>query len=141
MRVRPLGLDPGGRYLLFPAASSRPVKRYDRARELADVLGAELLSGDGIDPGQMPSLMNAANAVLVTSDNEGFGLVAVEALACDVPVFSTPVGIAPFLLRGLDGCLAAPFNPGGGPRRSGPTSRRTTPGWRDAIAPPGSPRS
>ena len=107
-----LGLDPGGRYLLFPAVSSRPVKRYDRARELADVLGAELLSGDGIDPGQMPSLMNAANAVVVTSDNEGFGLVAVEALACDVPVFSTPVGIAPFLLRGLDGCLAAPFNPG-----------------------------
>jgi glycosyltransferase involved in cell wall biosynthesis len=60
----------------------------------------------------MPSLMNAANAVVVTSDNEGFGLVAVEALACDVPVFSTPVGIAPFLFRGLDGCLAAPFNPG-----------------------------
>jgi glycosyltransferase involved in cell wall biosynthesis len=107
-----LGLDPGGHYLLFPAVTSRPVKRYDRARELADVLGAELLSGDGIDPGQMPSLMNAANAVVVTSDNEGFGLVAVEALACDVPVFSTPVGIAPFLFRGLDGCLAAPFNPG-----------------------------
>ncbi len=46
----------------------------------------------------MPTWMNAANAVLVTSDNEGFGLVAVEALACDVPVLSTPVGIAPFLL-------------------------------------------
>jgi teichuronic acid biosynthesis glycosyltransferase TuaC len=107
-----LGLDPGGRYLLFPAATGRPVKRYDRAQELARVLGAELLSGDGVDSVQMPTWMNAANAVVVTSDNEGFGLVAVEALACDVPVFSTPVGIAPFLLGGLDGCLAAPFNPG-----------------------------
>jgi len=106
-----LGLDPGGRYLLFPAVSSRPVKRYDRAQELAQALGAELLSGEGIDAGQMPTWMNAANAVVVTSDNEGFGLVAVEALACDVPVFSTPVGIAPFLLRGVDGCLVAPFDP------------------------------
>jgi len=105
-----LGLEPDGRYLLFPAVSSRPVKRYDRAVEVASLLDAELLSGDGVDSDQMPTWMNAANAVVVTSDNEGFGLVAVEALACDVPVFSTPVGVAPFLLRGLDGCLAAPFD-------------------------------
>jgi teichuronic acid biosynthesis glycosyltransferase TuaC len=105
-----LGLDPNGRYLLFPAATSRRVKRYDRALEVAGALDVELLSGDGVDAGQMPTWMNAANAVLVTSDNEGFGLVAVEALACDVPVVSTPVGIAPFLLRGVDGCLVAPFD-------------------------------
>ncbi len=107
-----LGLDPRGRYLLFPAARSRPVKRYDRAMEVARLLDAELLSGDRVDSNQMPVWMNAANAVVVTSDNEGFGLVAVEALACDVPVASTPVGIAPFLLHGVDGCMAAPFEPG-----------------------------
>ena len=105
-----LRLDPGGRYLLFPAATSRRVKRYDRAQEVARFLDAELLSGDGVDSEQMPMWMNAANAVLVTSDNEGFGLVAVEALACDVPVVSTPVGVAPFLLHGVEGCLAAPFD-------------------------------
>jgi len=105
-----LGLDPGGRYLLFPAAPSRRVKRYDRAQEVARTLDAELLSGDGVDSEQMPLWMNAANAVLVTSDNEGFGLVAVEALACNVPVVSTPVGIAPFLLHGVEGCLTAPFD-------------------------------
>ncbi len=59
----------------------------------------------------MPDWVNAANAVLVTSQNEGFGLVAVEALACDVPVLSTPVGVAPALLRGIEGCLAEPFDP------------------------------
>jgi teichuronic acid biosynthesis glycosyltransferase TuaC len=107
-----LGLDPGGRYLLFPAARSRPVKRYDRAVEVARRLEAELLSGDGVDSERMPILMNAANAVVVTSENEGFGLVAVEAMACNVPVASTPVGIAPFLLHGVDGCLVAPFEPG-----------------------------
>jgi teichuronic acid biosynthesis glycosyltransferase TuaC len=105
-----VGLDPDGRYLLFPAARSRAVKRYDLAQEVAEVLDAELLSGDGVDSDQMPTWMNAANAVVVTSDNEGFGLVAVEALACNVPVASTPVGIAPFLLHGVDGCLTAPFD-------------------------------
>jgi glycosyltransferase involved in cell wall biosynthesis len=57
----------------------------------------------------MPDWINAANAVLVTSENEGFGLGAVEALACDVPVLSTPVGVAPTLLRGIEGCLAEPY--------------------------------
>ena len=106
------GLEPNGRYLLFPAAKSRPVKRYDRAAELARQLAAELVSGDGVDADLMPTWMNAANAVVVTSDNEGFGLVAVEALACDVPVASTPVGIAPFLLGGIEGCHVGPFDSG-----------------------------
>jgi teichuronic acid biosynthesis glycosyltransferase TuaC len=105
-----LGLDPRGRYLLFPASASRPVKRHDRAAALARLVGAELISGGQIEAERMPEWMNAVNAVLVTSDNEGFGLVAVEALACDVPVLSTPVGIAPFLLAGLEGCIAEPFD-------------------------------
>ncbi len=107
-----LGLDPDGRFLLFPASPSRQVKRFDRAQEVAARLDAKLLSGDGVASGEMPAWMNAANAVVVTSDNEGFGMVAVEALACNVPVLSTPVGIAPFLLHGVDGCLAAPFDAG-----------------------------
>jgi teichuronic acid biosynthesis glycosyltransferase TuaC len=104
-----LGLDPEGRYLLFPASTSRAVKRHDRAAALARTTGAELLSGGRIEAERMPDWMNAANAVVVTSDNEGFGLVAIEALACDVPVLSTAVGVAPFLLGGLDGCLAERF--------------------------------
>lgn len=106
---RELGLDPRGRFLLFPADPARRVKRHDRARELAREAAAELLPAGRIDPQRMPLLVNAANAVLVTSDNEGFGLAALEALACDVPVLSTPVGIAPLLLGGVEGCLVAPF--------------------------------
>jgi glycosyltransferase involved in cell wall biosynthesis len=109
---RRLGLDPRGRYLLFPASPARPVKRHDRASELASLVDAELLSGGGIDAERMVDWINAANAVLVTSDNEGFGLAAVEALACDVPVLSTPVGIAPTVLGGIEGCLAEPFDLG-----------------------------
>jgi teichuronic acid biosynthesis glycosyltransferase TuaC len=58
----------------------------------------------------MPTWINAANAVLITSDYEGFGMAAVEALACEAPVLSTPVGIAPYALSGIGGCLCAPFD-------------------------------
>jgi len=106
---RELGLDPAGRYLLFPANPARPEKRGERAIELAKACEAELLAGGSIDPDEMPLWVNAANAVLVTSDYEGFGLACLEALACDVPVLSTPVGIAPHALRGVSGTFCAPF--------------------------------
>jgi glycosyltransferase involved in cell wall biosynthesis len=107
---RELGLDPQGRYLLFPANPERPEKRADRAAEVAAASGAELLTGGSIDPERMPLWVNAANAVLVTSDYEGFGLACVEALACDVAVLSTPVGIAPFALAGIAGTVCSPFD-------------------------------
>ncbi len=105
-----LGLEPDGRYLLFPAAAARQEKRHDLAVELARRCEAELLTVGDVPAERMPDWVNAAAAVLVTSDNEGFGLASVEALACEVPVLSTPVGIAPALLGGLDGCLAAAFD-------------------------------
>lgn len=106
-----LGLDPDRPCLFFPADPERPEKRFDRAREVAGRAGAELLTGGGIDPEEMPFWMNAANGVLVTSNYEGFGLACLEALACDIPVLSTPVGIAPHALRGLDHCLCLDFDP------------------------------
>jgi teichuronic acid biosynthesis glycosyltransferase TuaC len=108
---RALGLDPATRFLFFPADPARPEKRHDRAVEVAAACGAELLTGGSIEPEQMRLWLNAANAVLVTSDYEGFGMAAVEALACEVPVLSTPVGIAPYALGGVEGCLCAPFDP------------------------------
>jgi glycosyltransferase involved in cell wall biosynthesis len=107
-----LDLDPAGRYLLFPADPSRPAKRHDRAVALATQSGAELLVASRVDPDRMPDWINAAGAVVVPSDQEGFGLAALEALACGVPVLSTPVGIAPAALAGVEGCLVAPYDAG-----------------------------
>ena len=107
---RALGLDPEAPFLFFPANPARPEKRGDRAAALAAACGAELRSGGSIEPELMPIWINAANAVLVTSDYEGFGMAAVEALSCETPVLSTPVGIAPYALGGIDGCLCAPFD-------------------------------
>lgn len=108
---RILGLDPDEPFLFFPADPERPEKRFDRAKQLADAADAKLVCGGGIEPDRMPLWMNAANAVLVTSNYEGFGLACLEAMACDVPVLSTPVGIAPHALRGLDRNLCADFQP------------------------------
>lgn len=108
---RALGLDPDDSYLFFPANPGRHEKRHDRAAAVAAACGANLLTGGSIEPERMPLWLNAANAVLVTSDYEGFGMAAIEALACDVPVLSTPVGISPYALGGIDGCLCAPFDP------------------------------
>jgi glycosyltransferase involved in cell wall biosynthesis len=114
-----LGLDQGGRYLLFPADPSRPEKRIDRARQVVPE-GVELLHYDNTPPERVPLYINAANAVLVTSEREGFGLAPLEALACDVPVLATDVGIAPLALAGIRGTLCAPFE---------------ADAWRRALAP------
>lgn len=106
-----LGLAEDGRFLLFPSDPDRPVKRHDRAREVAELAGAELLVAREVDPAEMPTWVNAADGVLVTSDSEGFGLAILEALACGVPVASTPVGVAPFAAAGLPECLVEPFDP------------------------------
>jgi glycosyltransferase involved in cell wall biosynthesis len=105
-----LGLDADGRYLLFPSDPARPEKRHDRAAAVARETGAELLAYGHVDPERVPLYINAASAVLVTSEREGFGLAALEALACDVPVLATDVGIAPLALSGIEGTLCAPFD-------------------------------
>lgn len=105
-----LGLDRDGRYLLFPADPGRPEKRYDRALAVAGE--TPLLALGNVDPQLVPLWVNAANAVLVPSDREGFGLAVLEALSCDVPVLATPVGIAPRVLDGLHGTYCGPFDVG-----------------------------
>jgi glycosyltransferase involved in cell wall biosynthesis len=104
-----LGLNERGRYVLFPADPARAVKRHDRAAALAAAADAELLSLRGVAPDEVPWWVNAANAVLVTSEREGFGLAALEALACNAPVLTTPVGVAPIAVAGLPGALCAEF--------------------------------
>ena len=113
-----LGLDPSGPYLLFPADPRRVGKRHDRALELAG--DTPLLTLGAVPPRDVPRWINAANAVVVPSEAEGFGLAVLEALACDVPVLATDVGIHALALRDVAGTLCAPYERNG---------------WRAALAP------
>jgi teichuronic acid biosynthesis glycosyltransferase TuaC len=121
-RIRPLpraqardqlGLDREGSYVLFPADPARPEKRHDRAvvllKEFPDV---ELLTLGGVQPDDVAAHVSAADAVLVPSDYEGFGLAVLEALACGVPVIATPTGIAPEALADVAGAYCLPFDLG-----------------------------
>jgi teichuronic acid biosynthesis glycosyltransferase TuaC len=102
-----LGIPRDEPCVLFPADPARPPKRFDRAREIAD--GTRLLTLGRVHPFEVPLYVNAANAVVVPSDQEGFGLAVLEALACDVPVLATPLGIHPTALDAVDGTLCAAY--------------------------------
>lgn len=105
-----LDLDPDGDFLLFPYGPDRRVKRVDRAQALADAVGLPLRTLGGQPPETMRAWLNAATAVVIPSEHEGFGLAAVEALACDVPVLATPTGAHPETVGAVDGCLCAPWD-------------------------------
>lgn len=104
-----LGLDPDGRYLLFPYDPARAVKRADLARELA-AGDARLLTLGNVPTREVPLWMNAANAVVCPADWETFGLACVEALACDVPVLARPTGVHGEALAQIAGTLCAEWD-------------------------------
>jgi len=54
----------------------------------------------------MSQFLAVSDALLLPSDLESFGLVALEAMACEVPVIATRVGGIPEVVRhGVDGFL------------------------------------
>jgi glycosyltransferase involved in cell wall biosynthesis len=103
-----LGLHPDGPYLLFPHDPARPLKRHDRALVAAG--DTPLLTMGRVAPDEVPYWINAANAVVVPSQAEGFGLSVIEAIACGVPAFGTPVGIHAVALHGIVGAYCAPWD-------------------------------
>jgi glycosyltransferase involved in cell wall biosynthesis len=115
-----LKLDPDEPFVLFLAGPTRAEKHYDRALLLARDADVEVRALTTVAPELVALWINACNAVIVPSAREGFGLAVLEALACDVPVLATPVGIHPQALRDVAGTLCAPFE---------------LATWRDALAP------
>ncbi len=72
-----------------PASATTVRSRWRARRE------PSCWSSRAVPPDRVALWINAANAVLVPSEREGFGLAVLEALACDVPVLATPVGHPP----------------------------------------------
>lgn len=67
-----------------------------RIRELAS--GANVRFLGPIAHGEMPMFLNAADLLVLPSEYEGMPTIAIEALACGVPVVSTPVGALPEII-------------------------------------------
>ncbi len=125
---------PNGEKILAHTSNFRPVKRVQDvilifAEVLKKVKSKLLLIGDGPERSQcellcrelgiqehvkflgkqieIVSILSAADLFLMPSQSESFGLSALEAMACEVPVISTSVGGLPELqLHGQTGYIA-----------------------------------
>jgi N-acetyl-alpha-D-glucosaminyl L-malate synthase BshA len=80
---------------------------YGRTRELVEKLGlAEAVRYVGVVDDVVP-LLKAADVLLLPSETESFGLVALEAMASGVPVVASDVGGLPEVVEhGVTGFLA-----------------------------------
>ena len=64
------------------------------------------------DTASVAEVLRGASALLLPSHQEGFGIVAAEALACGVPVVTTPTGGPEELVRGSGaGVVLEGFSP------------------------------
>jgi N-acetyl-alpha-D-glucosaminyl L-malate synthase BshA len=127
---------PNGEPILMHLSNFRPVKRVTDCVEIFALVRAKMpaklvLIGDGPDRGAAEYLvrkkklqkdvfflgkqnavyqkLSAADLFLLPSQLESFGLAALEAMACEVPVIATNVGGVPEVVEhGVDGFLVEP---------------------------------
>ena len=95
--------------VLLPGSRSRRVKRadlFDAAADIASesVPGLRRASLENVPREQVADALNAADAVMVTSDWEGSPMVVREALACLTPVVSVDAGDVRQVLSGMPDC-------------------------------------
>jgi N-acetyl-alpha-D-glucosaminyl L-malate synthase BshA len=138
LRDHPLrkGLAPDNEKILIHVSNFRPVKRpFDVVEVFVKVLkeipSVLLMVGDGPERSNTERLVRKhqvedrvhfagkqnnieefigiADVLLLPSETESFGLVALEAMACEVPVVASKVGGLPEVIRdGVDGYLVDP---------------------------------
>ncbi|PYU40368.1 MAG: N-acetyl-alpha-D-glucosaminyl L-malate synthase BshA [Acidobacteria bacterium] len=127
---------PYGEPILMHLSNFRPVKRLPDVIEVFAIVRAKMpaklvLIGDGPDRGAAEYLVRkyslqkdvfflgkqdnvyeklaAADLFLLPSQLESFGLAALEAMACEVPIIATNVGGVPEVVEhGVDGFLVEP---------------------------------
>jgi len=104
---RELDWRPDANHVLFPYPPEREVKNYPRAERVVDTVDdrletpVALHSVTGVPHEEMPTYLNASDALLLTSHREGSPNAVKEALACNVPVVATDVGDVATRLDGV----------------------------------------
>jgi N-acetyl-alpha-D-glucosaminyl L-malate synthase BshA len=127
---------PAGEPIIMHLSNFRPVKRLTDVIEIFALVREKIpaklvLIGDGPDRGVAEYLvrkkrlskdvlflgkqlyvhekLGVADLFLLPSDEESFGLAALEAMACEVPIVATKVGGVPEVVKhGVDGYLFEP---------------------------------
>jgi len=104
-----LGLDLQKKYLLFADSPDRPVKRIPLEKWVGDRLRRqnpeiELLVVHKEPQDRLPFFMNACDALVFTSYQEGSPNVVKQAMACNLPIVSTDVGDVREIMGRTDRC-------------------------------------
>lgn len=109
---RRMTLLPDKKYVLFAGAFDNRVKNVSLAEDSIKLLPeTKLLELKGYNRQQVATLMQAVDALIMTSFSEGSPQVIKEALACGCPLVSVDVGDVKDLTKGVDGCFIAERNP------------------------------
>jgi len=105
---RTLGLPLDERLVLFVGRPSETRKRFDISERAVEILNqslpSKLIVAWGVDHTDIPIYMNACDVLVFTSMLEGSPNVVKEALACNLPVVSVPVGDVALRIGGIEGC-------------------------------------
>lgn len=103
-----LGLPLNEKLVLFVGRPTQARKRCYLAEQAVEILNqktpAKLIVAWRVPHTDIPLYMSACDALVFTSMQEGSPNVVKEALACDLPVVSVPVGDVAERLEGIDGC-------------------------------------
>jgi len=107
-----LKLDVGKQYVLFAGSFANGVKNPALAMEAAALIPEiTLLELKGYTREEVSLLMNAVDAVLMTSFTEGSPQFIKESMACNCPVVSVPVGDVQEEIEGVAGCYITSYEP------------------------------
>jgi teichuronic acid biosynthesis glycosyltransferase TuaC len=111
-----LGLPMDNKLVLWVGGISRPEKRADIVQESMALLKkrlprAELVLVTNKPPSSVPAYMNACDVLFLVSDKEGSPNVIKEAMACNLPIVSTPVGDVPEMIGDTEGCYLCSQDP------------------------------
>lgn len=106
-----LGLDGRKKYVLFSSDFNNPVKNYRLARQAVNQLDeVQLLELRNRTRKDVNYLLNASDALLLTSYTEGSPQIIKEALACNCPIVSSNVGDVKELIGETNGCFLAEYD-------------------------------
>jgi teichuronic acid biosynthesis glycosyltransferase TuaC len=100
--------------ILFLADINNPRKNFKLLQEAYNLIKKpeiELSHPYPIIPELIPSIINSASVVVLTSLNEGSPNIIKEAMACNIPIVATNVGDVAEIIKNTEGCYLSSANP------------------------------
>lgn len=108
-----VGFDSSSKHILFLADPRRKEKNFTLASRAVSLLSDNkvvLHTLYSIDHNEVPVYMAASDLLLLTSTHEGSPNVIKEAMACNLPIVSTPVGDVQDVICNTEGCFITGFD-------------------------------